>query len=64
MNDKTPFEIAKNEYFEKFGEGYPCAIGFGYPAETDEENIKIIYECIKKGTPCDFKPPYEEGLLY
>ena len=60
----SPFEKAMEAYFEHFGECYPCAMGYGYPAETDEENIAIIERCIRENKPVDFQPDYQDGCLY
>lgn len=60
----TPFEKAMDEYFDHFEQCYPYAIGYGYPGKDDDENIKIIRECIEADTPVAFTPPYDPDKLY
>lgn len=60
----TEFERAMNDYEEHFGACYPCAIGFGYPCKTEDENIALIRKCIAENKPYDFEPDYKPGLIY
>ena len=60
----TPFEKAMDDYYKQFGVFYPYAIGRGYPAKTDEENILIIHTCLREGKPLDFNPNYDSDHLY
>lgn len=63
-DEMTEFEKAMVDYEDNFGQCYPCAIGIGFPGSTDEENIRIIRECIEKNTPVDFEPDYRPGCIY
>lgn len=60
----TPFEKAMDEYYKRFGVFYPYAIGHGYPGKTDEENIRIIENCLKEDKPVAFQPDYRPDRLY
>ena len=61
---KDEFDRAMNDYYMHFGVFYPYAVGLGYPADTDEENIKIIRECIAINKPLEFEPDYDPDCEY
>lgn len=60
----SAFEKAMNEYLDHFGKPYPYAVGIGFPGSTDEENIKIIQECISTNQPAQFEPLYLDDVDY
>ena len=60
----SAFEKAMNEYLVHFGKPYPYAVGIGFPGITDEENIKIIRECISTNQPVQFDPLYLDDVDY
>ena len=60
----TDFDKAMNDYFEHFCMPYPYAIGIGLKGKTDEENIKIIREAIRKNEPVVLTPDYRDDLDY
>lgn len=60
----SAFEKAMNEYLDHFGVPYPYAVGIGFPGSTDEENIRIIHECISNDQPAQFDPLYLDDVDY